>query len=112
LLSFWILCIDFLKYIHIELSKEPKTNHVRLLSLEEIKTLLQHYSTKTNLLHKAAFYLAIGCGLRKGEMRALTIDDIDFENGILTKEVATSIDATSLRNYLIRICPKFVHLFF
>ena len=106
MLSFWILCIDFLKYIHIELSKEPKTNHVKLLSLEEIKTLLQHYSTKTNLLHTAAFYLVIGCGLRKGAMRALTIDDIDFENGILTKEVATSIDATSLRNYLIRICPS------
>lgn len=98
---------------------------MELLSLKEIKTLLQHYSTETNLLHKAAFYLAIGCGLRKSEMGALTIDDIDFENGILTidklythsldaieKEVATSIDATSLRNYLIRICPKFVHLFF
>ena len=78
---------------------------MELLSLKEIKTLLQHYSTEINLLHKAAFYLAIGCGLRKSEMRALTIDDIDFENGILTKEVATSIDATSLRNYLIRICP-------
>lgn len=107
-----MLCIDFLKYIHIELPKDPKTNHVELLSLEEIKTLLQHYSTETNLLHKADFYLAIGCGLRKSKMRALTIADIDFENGILTKEVATSIDATSLRNYLIRICPKFVHLFF
>lgn len=107
-----MLCIDFLKYIHIELPKEPKTNHGELLSLEEIKTLLQHYSTETNLLHKVDFYLAIGCGLRKSKMRALTIADIDFENGILTKEVATSIDATSLRNYLIRICPKFVHLFF
>lgn len=107
-----MLCIDFLKYIHIELPKDPKTNHGELLSLEEIKTLLQHYSTETNLLHKADFYLAIGCGLRKSKMRALTIADIDFENGILTKEVATSIDATSLRNYLIRICPKFVHLFF
>lgn len=107
-----MFCIDFLKYIHIELPKEPKTNHGELLSLEEIKTLLQHYSTETNLLHKADFYLAIGCGLRKSKMRALTIADIDFENGILTKEVATSIDATSLRNYLIRICPKFVHLFF
>ena len=100
-----MLCIDFLKYIHIELPKESKTNHAGLLYLKEIKTLLQHYSTEINLLHKAAFYLAIGCGLRKSEMRALTIDDIDFENGILTKEVATSIDATSLRNYLIRICP-------
>ena len=107
-----MFCIDFLKYIHIEFPKEPKTNHGELLSLEEIKTLLQHYSTETNLLHKADFYLAIGCGLRKSKMRALTIADIDFENGILTKEVATSIDATSLRNYLIRICPKFVHLFF
>ena len=100
-----MLCIDFLKYIHIELPKESKTNHAELLYLKEIKTLLQHYSTEINLLHKAACYLAIGCGLRKSEMRALTIDDIDFENGILTKEVATSIDATSLRNYLIRICP-------
>lgn len=77
-------------YKHIELPKPQKTNHAELLSIDEIKTLLQHYSTETNLLHKTAFYLAIGCGLRNSEIRALTIDDIDLENGILTidKQIA------------------------
>lgn len=71
-------------YKHIELPKPVKTNHAELLSIEEIKILLDHYSKETNLLHKVAFYLAIGCGLRNGEIRALTIDDIDLEKGILT----------------------------
>lgn len=71
-------------YRHIELPKASKTNHAELLSLEEIKLLLQHFSTETNLLHKAAFYLAIGCGLRNSEVRALTTEDIDLEHGILT----------------------------
>lgn len=71
-------------YKHIELPKIPKTNHAELLSMDEIKILLQHYATETNLLHKTAFYLAIGCGLRNSEIRALTTDDIDLEHGILT----------------------------
>ena len=70
-------------YRHIELPKSPKKNHTELLSLEEIKILLDYYSKENNLLHKTAFYLAIGCGLRNSEIRALTIDDIDWDNGIL-----------------------------
>jgi integrase len=31
-------------------------------------------------LHKVAYELALGCGLRLSEIRALTIDDIDFDN--------------------------------
>ena len=34
-------------------------------------------------MHKSAFYLAIGCGMRNSEIRALTTDDIDFKNGII-----------------------------
>ncbi len=71
-------------YKHIELPKKTRTNHNELLSLDEIKVLLEHYSSESNLLHKTAFYLAIGCGLRNSEIRALTVEDFDLEKGILT----------------------------
>lgn len=34
-------------------------------------------------MHKSAFYLVIGCGMRNSEIRTLTTDDIDFKNGII-----------------------------
>ena len=52
--------------------------------MDQIETLVNYYNTQeTNLMHKSAFYLAIGCGLRNSEIRALTTDDIDFKNGII-----------------------------
>ena len=51
-----------------------------LLSLDDIRKLLCIYENDTNLLHKSAFYLAIACGLRNSEIRALTVNDIDFKN--------------------------------
>lgn len=55
-----------------------------LMSLDNIEKLVDYYINKeTNLLHRAAFCLAIGCGLRNAEIRALTINDIDFENKII-----------------------------
>ncbi len=63
--------------------KRPDNKPGELLPMEEIEKLLLYYKTEKNLLHKAAFYLAIGCGLRNSEIRALIIDDIDFEKGII-----------------------------
>lgn len=69
-------------YKNIKLSKDSHKKD-ELLSLEDIGRLLEIYEKDSNLMHKAAFYLAIGCGLRNSEIRALTLDDIDFNNGII-----------------------------
>lgn len=53
------------------------------MSIQDIGKLLQLYEHEKNLMHKAAFYLAIFCGLRNSEIRALTLDDIDFDNCII-----------------------------
>ena len=84
--------IELSPYRNIEYDKGNKSNHAELLSLEEIKKLASYYENEeTNLLHKSAFYLAIGCGLRNSEIRALTTDDIDFKNGIINidKQIGT-----------------------
>lgn len=70
-------------YRHIDLPKRRKNNNTELLSIDEIKKLLDLYENESNLMHKSAFYLAIGCGLRNSEIRALTLDDIDFKNNII-----------------------------
>lgn len=60
------------------------TSNDELMSLDNIEKLVDYYINKeTNLLHRAAFCLAIGCGLRNAEIRALTTNDIDFENKII-----------------------------
>ena len=76
--------IEISPYRKIEYERATTNNQSELLSLVQIETLVNYYNTQeTNLMHKSAFYLAIGCGLRNSEIRALTTDDIDFKNGII-----------------------------
>ncbi len=76
--------IEISPYRKIEYEKENIDRHSELLSLEQIETLVNYYTNyETNLMHKSVFYLAIGCGLRNSEIRALTTDDIDFKDGII-----------------------------
>lgn len=67
-------------------SKKKYTNRGQIMSIEEMKKLFYIYedlTSKPSRMHKAAFYIAVGCGLRNSEIRALTLDDIDFENSII-----------------------------
>ncbi len=76
--------VEISPYRKIEYEKGTTNNQSELLSLEQIENLIKYYNIReTNLMHKSAFYLAIGCGLRNSEIRALTTDDIDFKNGII-----------------------------
>lgn len=68
---------------HLDIPKAEKKTQSELLSMPEIKKLLEYYSKESNLLHKTAFYLAIGCGLRNSEIRGLTLTDIDYQNGTI-----------------------------
>ncbi len=76
--------VELSPYRKIEYERAQTGSHTELLSLEQIEKLVTYYNDQElNLMHKSAFYLAIGCGLRNSEIRALTIDDIDFKTGII-----------------------------
>lgn len=76
--------VEISPYRKIEYERTQHKTNDELLSLEQIEKLVNYYNNEeTNLMHKSAFYLAIGCGLRNSEIRALTIADIDFKTGII-----------------------------
>lgn len=72
---------------YIDKPAKKKYNHCgQIITIDEMKKLFDIYDklkSKPSKMHKAAFYIAVGCGLRNSEIRALTLDDIDFENNII-----------------------------
>jgi len=93
--TFKILRVTFNKAIEWKFIKEnpckgttrpkiAKTNYNELLSADEIKRLLAAISNENNKIYRMAFTIAIGCGLRQGEILGLTFDDIDLDNRIIT----------------------------
>lgn len=77
--------LEISPYRNIERKKvRISTNH-ELLNYEQLQILFDYYNNvEPKPYQKLAFYLAIGCGLRNSEIRALTIDDFDFENNTVT----------------------------
>lgn len=77
-------------YKNISLPTPEDKSKTELMSIDDIRKLLHLYENEKNLMHKAAFYLAIFCGLRNSEIRALTLDDIDFDNNVIdvNKQIA------------------------
>ncbi|HAQ40953.1 MAG TPA: hypothetical protein DCM73_09060 [Clostridiales bacterium] len=69
--------------IGVERIKIEKKNFDELLSHDDMKRLFTAIENEKNIMHKTAYELALGCGLRLSEIRALTIDDIDFKNGTI-----------------------------
>jgi len=65
-----------------------KNNMGELLSIEQISILINAYK-KENAYQRAGIYLALGCGLRRSEIRALKTTDIDFSTNKIT--VSTQI---------------------
>lgn len=71
-------------YRHIELGQAESKSLDELMSLDDIQTLIKLYENDKWPLHRAAFFLAVGCGLRNSEIRALTLKDIDFNLNTIT----------------------------
>jgi integrase len=63
---------------YIDLPRTEMKAPQELISAEEINRLIMRFDTEKNLMHKTIFYLGIFCGLRNSEIRALTLDDVDF----------------------------------
>ena len=61
----------------------PKSfpNEIHMLTVDEIKTLLQNCD---NQMLSIAIHLAFSGSLRKGEILALTWDDVDFQKGTIS----------------------------
>lgn len=66
--------------VGVERIKTEKKNFDELLSRDDMKRLFNAIENEKNIMHKAVYELALGCGLRLSEIRALTINDIDFKN--------------------------------
>ena len=75
-----------------------KNNMDEILSIEQISTLINAYKEK-NVYQRAGIYLALGCGLRKSEIRGLKTTDIDFETN--TIKIERQINSISKDNYKI-----------
>lgn len=71
-------------YKFINKPKRENKTHEDILTIEQIKILLDAYAAEDMSVHKVAFYIALGCGLRNSEIRALTTDDIDFKNNTIS----------------------------
>lgn len=77
--------------------KKPKVDNrrVRFLSHEEAGRLLAELSTKSQQTHDIAL-LSLHCGLRAGEIFALTRQDVDLERGqILIKDAKSGRNRTA-----------------
>lgn len=66
----------------ITLPKIETKNYAELLSAEEINKLI-YIIEKENEIYKVIFYIALYCGLRQGEILALTINDIDLKENYI-----------------------------
>lgn len=70
-------------YKFIKPPKEEIKTYNEIMSMQDIKCMIEIYSNAPRSMHKTAFFIAIGCGLRNSEIRALTLDDIDLVNKTL-----------------------------
>lgn len=91
-----------------------------LISADDIARLISLYEKENNVMHRAAFYLGAYGGMRNSEIRALTIDDLDFarntirinkqqgeylENGVLKRGAVLPKTRSSIRTIYV---PQFV----
>lgn len=78
---------DHLKSNPVDRVKPPKTPKYspEVLTAHECATYLEHFYGRRS---EAAVLIAMGCGLRRSEMAALTVSDINMETGLITVKKA------------------------
>ena len=66
---------------------------------EELKILLSLADQLSDEMLKLAVYIAVGTGMRRSEIMALTIDNIDFDKGILNvyQSKVVSVDGEAIK---------------
>ena len=110
----WNLYDGQIPFNKITLPK-PNNRRERFLTPEEARILLDALATKSSMVHLQAM-IALHCGLRFGEIAALSVGDIDFYgNNILIRDtksgkarhaVMTASLVEFLRKWIINTEPK------
>jgi len=78
----------------VKLPKENYKSYNELLSSEELKKLFMIIENESDLQFRCIYLLGLCMGMRKGEILALTIKDIDFESNTINinKQLILHID--------------------
>lgn len=86
--------MDLLKDTPFRRTKPPKARRTRphFLTNAQAVELLRHLSEEENMSFRCAVLLALSCGLRLGEVGALTWDDVDFDRG--TVDISKALHAS------------------
>lgn len=112
--------IGFNPLTHIPVFRETKKENRRALTVEELRQLLHTLETyhekkknykSVNMLIYPYVYLAIYTGARRGELCALTWDDIDVEKGTVSinKSINEHLDIEvpkTTNAYRVNVIPK------
>lgn len=117
-----VMCLTYSKAIewdklsfnpcsNVKLPEIQKANYDELLTQNEIARLLTAYKNEPNTIHKLFFYIALGCGLRHGEILGLKIDDIDFKKNTIsiTKQMGKVRDEKTGKVKRAETVPKTTH---
>jgi integrase/recombinase XerD len=96
------------KQLYPELVHRPKTQKLlpNVLSKEEIKIILNAHG---NIKHKAMLSLIYSCGLRRGELLNLTLNDIDSKRGLIVirKAKGRKDRITPLSNKILELLREY-----
>lgn len=75
---------EFHRILSIRSLRGTRITQGRALAMDELKTIFNYLGTDltmTRVRDAALFALLFGCGLRRGEVVALNIDDLDLDRG-------------------------------
>jgi len=83
--------------LNVKRLKEDNKFDNESVTINEIKEMIKVVNDQNDLVFRCLFNLAIGCGLRSGEARALTLSDVDLKTNIIdiNKQLTMGYDANN-----------------
>lgn len=77
----------------IIIPRKSRNLSIKVFSKEDIQAFLDYFASHKTFLH-IPFLFGLYMGLRISEVLALTWDDVDFENGLLTVNKTLTVDSS------------------
>lgn len=113
--------INYNPCLNVKKFKEDSKFDDNILTVYEIKEMIKVVNNQKDLVFKCLFNLAVGCGLRSGEARALTLPDIDLKSNTIdvnkqltlgydenNKSIEVISDTKTIGSYRKVAAPDFV----